>query len=382
MKRSLKTFLAILLIFSLAFSLLTAGCSKPEEAKVEKEEKEQEQQKAEEKTEIKVVDAYGRTVELKEPVKRVVAIGPGALRLVCYLKAQDMVVGIENMEKMQQGGRPYIMANPELLKLPVIGQGGPNSQPDLEKIVSVNPDIIFASFIVDAKMADEIQQKTGIPVFIISYGKVGVFDETLFNTLEGMGKVLGREERAKEVIDFIKKCNDDLYARTHSVSENERPSVYVGALGFKGMHGIESSQGKFYIFEAVNARNVVDETGKEGSVMVDKEKILAWNPDYIFIDEGGLNLVKQDYAKNRQYYMSLKAFREGKVYGMLPFNYYWTNVETALANAYWVGKVLYPERFKDVDPVKKADEIYEFFTGRKLYSEMEKQYGGFTRLTF
>lgn len=310
------------------------------------------------------------------------AIGPGALRLVCYLQAEDRVVGVENMEKMQPVGRPYIMANPELLDLPVVGQGGPNSQPDIEKIVAVNPDIIFASFIVDAKTADEIQNKTGVPVFIISYGKVGIFDGTFFNTLEGMGKVLGKEERAKELIDFIKKCNDDLHARTRDVGEDKKPSVYVGALGFKGVHGIESSQGKFYIFEAVNARNVVDETKKEGSVMVDKEKLLTWNPDYIFIDEGGLNLVKLDYARNRQFYSSLKAFKEGRVYGILPFNYYWTNVETALANAYWVGKVLYPDRFADVDPIEKADEIYEFFTGKKLYSEMAKQYGGFTKLTF
>ena len=39
---------------------------------------------------------------------------------------------------------------------------------------------------------------------------------------------------------------------------------------------------------------------------------------------------------------------------------YYNNIETALADIYYVGKVLYPEQFADIDPVEKADEIYSF----------------------
>lgn len=42
-----------------------------------------------------------------------------------------------------------------------------------------------------------------------------------------------------------------------------------------------------------------------------------------------------------------------------------TNVETVFVDAYLVGKVLYPERFADVDVRKKAEEIYGFFFGEK-----------------
>jgi len=52
------------------------------------------------------------------------------------------------------------------------------------------------------------------------------------------------------------------------------------------------------------------------------------------------------------------------------------------ADAYYVGKVLYPDRFKDIDPVKKANEIYKFLAGEELYDEMAKAESlGFTKIT-
>ena len=76
----------------------------------------------------------------------------------------------------------------------------------------------------------------------------------------------------------------------------------------------------------------------------------------------------------------IEAFKEGRIYGLLPFNYYWTNISTALSDAYYIGKVLYPDRFGDVDPVKKADEIFEAFLGEPLYGKFLGKYPGFVGL--
>lgn len=43
--------------------------------------------------------------------------------------------------------------------------------------------------------------------------------------------------------------------------------------------------------------------------MIEREKLLDWNPDIIFIDEGNFDLVKQDYQKNTDFYKSLKAVK-------------------------------------------------------------------------
>jgi len=335
------------------------------------------QSQSTEEATIIVKDLAGREVEVPTSVERIVAVGPGALRIIVYLNATDMVVGVEDCERQWgSGGRPYAMAHPKLKELPSIGPGGPGKLPDLEALINVKPDVIFITY-VDTKTAQDIQEKTGIPVVVLSYGKLTTFeDEELFESIELAGKILKRENRAQEVINFIKSAQEDLLERTENI---ERPTVYVGGIGYKGAHGIESTEAKYPPFVVLNAKNVVDELG-EGHKFIDKEKLLEWDPEYIFIDEGGLSLVLDDYRKSPGFYESLKAVKNGNVYGILPYNYYSTNLGTAMADAYFMGKVLYPERFEDVDPVQKANEIYKFLVGKPVYGEMANQFGGFGKI--
>ena len=98
--------------------------------------------------------------------------------------------------------------------------------------------------------------------------------------------------------------------------------------------------------------------------------------------EGGFNLtaegIQDDFNKNKEYYKNLKAFKNKKVFGQIPFVAADVNVDTALADAYYIGKVVYPEKFQDVDPVKKADEIYSFMLKKPVYAEVAKNtFGGF-----
>lgn len=46
---------------------------------------------------------------------------------------------------------------------------------------------------------------------------------------------------------------------------------------------------------------------------------MAWNPDVIFVDFNGMELIKQHYAENPDYYNQLKAVQEGKVYSQISF---------------------------------------------------------------
>ncbi|MGO0122376.1 iron ABC transporter substrate-binding protein [Desulfothermobacter acidiphilus] len=329
---------------------------------------------------LKLTDLLGREVEVPVPAQRVVALGPGALRLVCYVNGTTKVVGVEDFEKKNPAGRPYILAHPELKDLPSAGPGGPQSSPDPERIVSLKPDVIFITYLVDKSQADRLQAQTGIPVVMLSYGQLATFGDEVYDSLKLIGKIIGEEKRAEEVVSFFQGNIQELQKRTQDIPADQKPTVYVGALGMRGTHGIESTQAQFPLFRFIGARNVADETGLKGSVMIEREKLLSWNPDIIIIDEAGLGLVKEDYKKNPSFYQSLKAFKEGKVYGMLPFNFYTTNLDTALADAYWLGKVIYPDKFQDIDPVKQADAIYTFLLGKPLYAQMAKDFGGFEKI--
>ncbi|HBQ86570.1 MAG TPA: hypothetical protein DD811_08830 [Syntrophomonas sp.] len=337
--------------------------------------------KASDPKKITVTDMVGRQVAITGPVERVVAIGPGALRLYCYINGADKVVGVEQMEKDNPTGRPYLLAHPFLTELPVIGPGGPNNAPDPEKILAVKPDVIFSCYTSDKTAVDELQTRTGIPVVALDYGTAAAFDPHVDKSLKVIGQIVGQGKRAQELIAYFERCQQDLDNRTKGIADEKRPRVYIGALGARGTHGIESTQGKYALFAAVNAVNVVDETGKTGSFMIDKEKLLEWNPDKIFIDLAGYPMVKEDYSKNPKFYNVLSAVQQGELYSQLPFNYYWTNIDTAVADAYYIGQVIYPEQFKDIDPEKKADEIYQLLLGKPLYAQMAKDFGGFKKLT-
>ncbi|ODA43145.1 iron ABC transporter substrate-binding protein [Desulfosporosinus sp. BG] len=332
-------------------------------------------------SEVKVVtDLVGREVKVKIPAQRIVAIGPGALRLVAYTKGTDRVVGIEDMEKKVPTGRPYMFAYPELKALPTIGQGGIDTIPDEEALLNVKPDVIFVSYLVDKAKADKLQDKTGIPVVVLSYGPLATFNDDVYRSLDLLGKVIGTQQRAEEVINYVKKSQVDLAERTKGIADSAKPKVYVGALGMKGTQGIESTQAKYPPFVNIGARNVADETGKSGGFMIECEKLVSWDPDILFIDEGGYSKVLADAQKNPAFYQSLRAVKNGQVYGQIPYNFYTTNIDTALADAYYAGKVIFPDKFQDIDPVKKSKEIYSFLLGKPVYEQMAKDYGGFKKL--
>ncbi|HJK50577.1 MAG TPA: ABC transporter substrate-binding protein, partial [Methanocorpusculum sp.] len=107
-----------------------------------------------------------------------------------------------------------------------------------------------------------------------------------------------------------------------------------------------------------------------GYAKVAKEQILAWDPDIIFVDLGTLTAAEGGALVelwNDPAYQELSAVKNGTVYTVNPHTSMNVNHETSLANAYYVGKVLYPEQFADIDPAEKADEIYEFVVGAPVF---------------
>lgn len=373
MKRKISLLFGIII---LSMTML-AGCGhkevKDEQGKVNENSSVEVDGKSET---ITVIDFAHREVVL-EKAERVVVLGSAA-RLYTYLAGTERLVGVERKKQLIESGRPFIVANPELADLPLVGEGFPGPI-DLELLIESEADVIIAGN-KDMKEIEEIEKKTGIPVVIVSVGDSTIFHEDIDKSLRIIGEVIGKKERARELIEYMKACQSELENRTKGIPEDERLRVYVGALSYKGNHGIESTSSNSPVLNAVNANNVADEVGKVGSLIIDKEKLVEWDPEIIIIDENGLSLVREDYEKNPNYYNTLSAVKNGKVYGQLPYISSYNNIETAIADAYFIGKILYPEEFKDIDVIKKADEIYTFMLGKPLYKKMEERFGGYIKI--
>ncbi|MCA1987194.1 MAG: ABC transporter substrate-binding protein, partial [Desulfovibrio sp.] len=233
---------------------------------------------------------------------------------------------------------------------------------------------------------EELQAKTGIPVVVVEYGNLGANRAAFYATLRLMGEVLGLQPRAEAVVAFFETRIADLQARVKDVPDAARPSVFVGGIASRGPHGFQSTEPEYPPFAFVQARNLAaGEKGSQGAqgaggvVEVAKEQIVAWNPDVLFLDlstlqlgdaAGGLHELKTDPA-----YQTLTAVQQGRVYGVLPYNWYNQNFGSILANAYFIGSLLYPDRFADVDPAEEADAIYTFLVDKPVFADMNALFG-------
>ena len=348
----MKKFLALILVVVTCVGLL-AGCG------------------ADGKTDVNsrtITDGAGRQVEVPEKVESIVCVGVGALRYTCYLGAQDLVIGVEDYEVKPGMSRLYNYVNFEQFKdLPVIGTNG---EPYTEEIINLAPDVIVMSKYASVE-AEDLQNKTGTPVVVVP-GSDTTLDEDAYETIRIMGDLYDMETRATELTGYLKEIQQDLDDRTGDIPEEDKPTVYVGGVSFKGHHGFEGTEAGYGPFALIHANNLADTTGQNGAFNIDLEQVLAWDPDIIFVDFNGMDLINEDYAKNPDYYHALTAVQEGKVYSQISFRSSASNLETALADAYYAACVMYPEAFADIDPVAKAEEIFEMLLGVNPYADLKE----------
>ena len=324
-----------------------------------------------------ITDFKNRTVEVPGEVKAIVCVGVGALRYSCYMGAQDLVIGVEDYETKAGMSRLYNYIHFDKFKnLPVIGTNG---QPYTEEIIKLAPDVIVMSKSASVD-ADDLQNKTGTPVVVIPASD-STLDADCYETIRILGELYGKKSRADELTAYLKGLEKDLTDRTKDIPEESKPSVYVGGVSFKGHHGFEGTEAGYGPLALIGAKNLADTTGQTGAFNIDLEQVLSWDPEIIFVDFNGMNLIKEDYAKNPGYYNALSAVKNGKVYSQISFRSSASNLETALADAYYAACVIYPEQFKDVDSDAKTGEIFEKLLGVNPYADLKEAGYAFRPIT-
>ncbi|WP_027720447.1 iron ABC transporter substrate-binding protein [Maridesulfovibrio zosterae] len=328
-----------------------------------------------------IIDMAGRTVIVPDKVERVICSGPGCLRYLTYLQGQSLVVGVDSIEKKLSrfDARPYAIANPQFKSMPLIGEFRGHDNPELILGLEPQPQVIFKTYKEMGYDPDELQAKTGIPVVCLSYASLAGNRDTIYKSLQLMGAIIDKTKRAQDINNFMERQIADLQKRTSDIPEKNRKTCYVGGIAKKGPHGLQSTEPAYPPFKFVSAKNVACPPKGEGKPLqhanVAKEQIVSWDPEILFIDistaqlgdnAGAIHEIKTDPA-----YKSLSAVKNAKVYSVLPYNWYSRNYGSIIADAYYIGKVLYPDHFKDINPKEKADEIYNFMVGAPVFNTLD-----------
>lgn len=345
---------------------------------------------------VTVTDLIGRQNDIVPgSYKRVVCIGAGALRMYSYIGDMSLLCGVEDIDNTSLKdrpkmfdlvARPYVMAYADIFsQLPSCGAGGPNAQAaEAEKILSCRPDIIISEY-QDADKENALQEQTGVPVITLKSSVNGVFADEFRESLELLGDIFDRKDRALQLTEYIDGQRNEIYERTASVDDADKPSVYICGLGNWGTTDHLMTAQDFTAFKVANIKNVITDIGKNGAHKIEEEKFVAIgeSTDIMIIDAAAVKNIKPLYAQDKTMFDSCRAWREGEVYLQMAYNAYYTNYEIVLINTWYAAKIVYPEIFSDTDINEKADEITEMFLGRGMADEIYSypgSYGGYQKI--
>ena len=237
----------------------------------------------------------------------------------------------------------------------------------------------------DVDKENALSEALGVPVITLKTGPNGVFDENFASSLTLLGKIFDKEEKAETLNAFVKKETEDLKKRTADIADDKKPSVYICGLGNWGTTDhLMTAQG-YITFDILNIKNAVSGLEKNGIQKIEAEKFVSLgdSTDIMIIDAAAVKNIKPLFAENPQMFDHMKAWKNGEVYLQMAYNAYYTNFETALVNAWFIGKTVYPDKFTDVDIVSKTNEVTKAFLGVELsdkISSAPSSFGGYQKI--
>jgi iron complex transport system substrate-binding protein len=239
---------------------------------------------------------------------------------------------------------------------------------NFELALHLRPDILFSSP-SEHKSTETIQEKLRVPVVALaSIGKL----ENLLNEIDLMGQILGREERARELLEYFRTGITAVRRAVGSIPEAGRPRVFLSFWG--------SLLRTPVVYEPVEAAGGVNRAARHvpsylgtAAATVDVEQIIRWDPDIILVQGNyppGERLVTVEGVLGDPRLASLKAVRSRRVHYAFGFWYWWDPALVLLETRY-LARLFYPDRFPAFDLEKEGNEVFMMFYGVE---------GGFTAL--
>lgn len=336
-------------------------------------------------SQIAVTDVAGREVTLAVPVKRML-LGEGRqLYLVASLAPEDPLGHIAAWrDDLKQADpatyRQYLKVFPALEELPSF-KGQENSIIDIEGAVIQKPDVVLLN--LEAMRANEDADyiaklsALGIPVLYIDFRH-----EPLKNTepsIRLLGKIMGREQRAEEIISFRQKA----MARVTDVLEKarpKRPKVFIERIGgYTEDCCLTFGNGNFgkYV-DLAGGDNIGTEFLPGTFGQINPEQVIVSNPDHVVVTSAdweayvpggrwiplGPGADMAEAEKKLEWYTSRPAYSGIAAQKTRAFHGIWHqfyNSPYEFIAVQQFAKWFHPGLFRDLDPDETFAEYHRRF---------------------
>lgn len=224
---------------------------------------------------------------------RIVSLAPSTTETLFALGLDEEIVGVSSFcnYPLKARGKEKI---------------GTFSQPNIEKILSLKPDIIFCTGLEQAPVIGKLKQL---------HLKVCVSDPSgikeLFDSIREMAELTGRGKEAVLLIDKMRKGLSEIKSKADLIPEEEKVKVFVEFWNDPLMTaGKESFIDELIILAA--GVNIAHDIEKPYSYF-SPEEVMKRNPDCIIV----AYMVNEDAAKRmkeRLGWRHIKAVKNGRVY--------------------------------------------------------------------
>lgn len=338
-KRGIMISRTILVIICLVSAIVLSGCvQQPDDSQAMKSNSEKEK--------IVFTDSQGNLIKLDHPVNRILPLSSQATELLITIGANDTIVGIPDSVMNRQD----IME-----KIPGVPSVGSGSSPDIEKIISLKPDVIVTYQSYKPTNFDKIVG-LNVTVIILDCYKL----ENVSRDASILGMISGKTEGAARYIRFNEKYSAMVDSRLRNLSPAEIPRVYGEYSDYTAI--VRASAGG-QALAALHAENVFGDNSVPEWPIVSPEWILERNPD-IIMRSGEANsstvTLQETYSQllSRQGYENLKSVRHNRVY---VYDKNLVSGPRAVIGLVYLAKAFYPDRFADIDPDSVRREYVQAF---------------------
>lgn len=305
-------------------------------------------------TEITFIDSLERSITVDKPIKSIVVLGAFHPEALCVLGATDKMVGIDS--SIAEMNEFYA----EISKLPNVGKYG---NPNIEMIVDLNPDIVLTYGAASPSIDVENELKDAN----ISMVRLNFYSAMSMDSLDILGYILDKEEEAKQNRDYVNKYLDLIKSRTEGLSDDEKPTVFMGK-PYKSKSTGGHNTGCIYA-GGINIATSID-PGTGAGFDVDPEWLIEQNPDIIltFINSLDLGYMTADVSELKDTRDEIISLPElSNVSAVMNEKVYLVGNEIQYLRGFistiYMAKWFHPELFEDLDPEAIHKEYIERFEG-------------------
>lgn len=323
MKRKVSLIMIMLIIMT---SL--AACA-GEQTQVEQPKQEAEQnQETLEQSQLPTKDRAGNDVTIPTEINKIISISPANTEMIVDLGFGDKLVAVDKYSGDIEGipeNIPYF----DIMN------------PDIEQLVALEPDIIYATGMSMAKGNDPFKpiKDLGITVVYIpsSNSIEGIYEDIMF-----IADSLQVSQKGQELVDNMKIKIDEFKEIGSTIKDEDKKTVYFEIAGAPNLYSFGSGVFLNEMIELLGAENILADQQKW--IAVSDEVIVSANPDIILTNVDYIeNAV--DEIKNRTGWENVTAIKNNDIY-------YIDRDASSLSNHNIVkaldqmAEVIYPEIYK------------------------------------